>query len=36
MIALEITLHPFWAKHAVVKGELLPRLEPDHPIFADL
>ena len=36
MVALEIALHPFWAKHAAVKWELLPRLEPDHAIVANL
>jgi hypothetical protein len=36
MIALEITLHSLWAKHAMVKGELFPRLESNYPIFADL
>ena len=36
MVALEITLHSFWAEHAAVEWKLLPRFETDDAILADL
>src|SRR5580765_2626254 len=36
MIALQITLHPFWTEHSAVERELLPWLKADHAVFANL
>ena len=36
MRALQVALHAFRAQHAAVEGELLPRLEADHLVVADL
>src|SRR5260370_12118692 len=36
MAALHVALHAFRTKHAAVEGEILPRLESDNAILADL
>jgi hypothetical protein len=36
MVALQVALHPFGAKHPAIEGKFLPGLETDHPLILDL
>src|SRR5262245_40322328 len=36
MIALHVAFHAFGTEHSAVDWKILPRLEPDHLIFANL